>query len=156
MLFSGTRPARARPRGSVWTIPILTDAASSDSAVQEFEVPGHSVLKFRMNVSGGIPGVSSRFSHQIDSDQLMGVRSLLTLPHILTPELFTSLPTPLLGPARPGGRRIRRIGVHTGIAIHSYPRILIFLMRDCNSSQHPEFRTQSAEFHFPISTKYQH
>jgi hypothetical protein len=46
---------------------------------------------------GGIPGVSSRFSHQIDSDQLMGVRSLLTLPHILTPELFTSLPTPLLG-----------------------------------------------------------
>ena len=45
----------------------------------------------------GIPGVSSRFSHQIDSDQLMGVRSLLTLPHILTPELFTSLPTPLLG-----------------------------------------------------------
>ena len=56
MLFSGTRPARARPRGSVWTIPILTDAASSDSAVQEFEVPGHSVLKFRMNVSGGDSG----------------------------------------------------------------------------------------------------
>ena len=70
---------------------------SSDSAVHGFEVAKEFVLKFRMNVSEGIPGVSSRFSHQIDSDQLMRVRSLLTLPHILTPELLTSLPTPLLG-----------------------------------------------------------
>ena len=66
-------------------------------AVQEFEVRREFVLKFRMNALRGIPGVSSRFSHQIDPDQLMRVRSLLTLPHILTPELFTSLPTPLLG-----------------------------------------------------------
>ena len=98
MLFSGTRPARARPRGSVWTIPILTDAASSDSAVQEFEVPGHSVLKFRMNVSGGDSGGKLAL---LSSDRFRSIDGSSQLTHptsYFNPRTLHLSPyTPLLG-----------------------------------------------------------
>ena len=47
----------------------------------------------------GIPWVSSRFSHQIDdSDHLDGSSQRSHPSSYFTPELFPSLPTPLLGP----------------------------------------------------------
>ena len=59
---------------------------------------------------------------------------LLLISQRLAADHGNPLSASMLLATRPGGRRIRRIGVHTGIAIQSNPRILIFLMRDCDSS----------------------
>eukprot|EP01043_Picozoa_sp_COSAG02_P005532 COSAG02_NODE_150_length_33596_cov_61.953966_28_plen_105_part_00 len=103
MHFSGARPARARPRGSVRTIPaILTDAASSDSAVQEFEVRRLFVLKSCINIPGGIGrtlqelsslGVSGATEFPLLESQL----SLFSLPfshQYMTHELDQARPFP--------------------------------------------------------------